>query len=849
LAGQIGRALTGVLYVLDEPTIGLHPSDNSRLLTALTKLRDLGNTIVMVEHDREVLRAADRLYDFGPGAGRFGGTITAQGSTKEIEKSESSLTGKFLSGREAIVIPAQRRMKRKSNLGQATDTKPTSKRKSAKSADVSSINAISTDGAVGLVDLYEPSPGGGWLELIGARHHNLRNVDLRIPLGTFVAVTGVSGSGKSSLIDDTLARAIARKLNRASTDPGPYDELLGLKHLSKLIVVDQQPLGTTPASNPATYTGVFEHIRELFSKMADSKIRGYSATRFSFNRTGGRCEACEGNGQKLIEMHFLPDVWVECDVCRGQRYNAETLAVKYRGKSISDVLSMSIGQALELFDNIPKIRGPLAVLAAIGLDYLTLGQPAPTLSGGEAQRVKLAAELARPQAGKTLYLLDEPTTGLHFDDIRKLLKILNSLVDAGNTVVVIEHNLDVIKTADWIIDLGPHAGSEGGWIVAEGTPEAVVQASQRRGKTTSDRDMLKTESSAASQRSLTAECLAAVLADGNRGDRETFDTSTAFAKRAVDLDPSHVGKDTKMPWEADGRKWHTVEGLANNGRQRRWKGEVLSQLVDDLEATDKFSPTIWNERSTVEIAAKSKAVGWFLHAYTGDEWLLSLKFRVPKKTFEEGALAGELDLTDVNDLDDIPVYNRQPRVRIRPSANGPFEDVTIAILDSKEVETTAFKRFFNAAKKAFIDRSHPKKLNLDDLTPWKQLGRKWHTMRKGFLQGTVQWHPAVLEELIVLLEAMLPDASIDWTQKVVVNYTTGGKPIANLVTKRPPGLDFVVFVPSGSVQLGELSSIDAASEISPYKNGLDGVSFRFTKTSQVKSNALKQFLSKTWKTE
>jgi len=487
LAGQIGRALTGVLYVLDEPTIGLHPSDNGRLLTALVKLRDLGNTIVMVEHDREVLQAADRLYDFGPGAGRFGGTITDQGMPREIQKSELSLTGKYLSGREEIVIPNQRRMQRLRVHDDLEVIKPATKK-------VNSITPVIIPGIGQVADIidyhplllkrepdsYQTPPGGGWLELLGARQHNLRNVDLHIPLGTLTAVTGVSGSGKSSLIDDTLARAISQKLNRATAQPGPYDELNGLQFLSKIIVVDQQPLGTTPASNPATYTGVFEHIRELFSRMPEAKVRGFSATRFSFNRAGGRCEACEGNGQKLIEMHFLPDIWVECDTCQGKRYNAETLSVTYRGQSIADVLAMSIGQALELFDNIPKIRGPLSVLAAIGLDYLTLGQPAPTLSGGEAQRVKLAAELARPQSGKTLYLLDEPTTGLHFDDIRKLLKILNGLVDAGNTVVVIEHNLDVIKTVDWIIDLGPQAGAEGGWIVAEGTPEDVSQVAMNR---------------------------------------------------------------------------------------------------------------------------------------------------------------------------------------------------------------------------------------------------------------------------------------------------------------------------------------------------------------------------------
>ena len=832
LAGQIGRALTGVLYVLDEPTIGLHPSDNGRLLSALKKLRDLGNTVVMVEHDREVLEAADRLYDFGPGAGRFGGTITAQGTPREMHKSELSLTGKFLSGREEIVIPNVRRM------AVAAERAVKKRPKQLLPADDEPM-------------LPEPvvTPGGGWLELLGARQHNLRNVDLRIPLGTFTAITGVSGSGKSSLIDDTLARAIARKLHRLSTQPGPYEELLGLQYLSKLIVVDQQPLGTTPASNPATYTGVFEYIRELFSRLPEAKIRGYNPARFSFNRAGGRCETCEGNGQKLIEMHFLPDVWVECDVCHGQRYNAETLAVKYRGQSISDVLRMSIGQALELFDNIPKIRGPLAVLAAIGLDYLTLGQSAPTLSGGEAQRVKLAAELSKPQSGKTLYLLDEPTTGLHFEDIRKLLKILNSLVDAGNTVVVIEHNLDVIKTADWVIDVGPQAGAEGGWIVAQGTPEEVAEYGLRHkpAKKPSAKGSKSSTSTGHSlepqHRSLTGEILAEVLAEGRRGDRDSFDAEAVRKKKEGDLDPTKIGEDARMPWQVDGHKWHTQTGLANNGKPRRWSGAMLETVIEKLEQSGEFAEPNWAERSTVEVAGKSKSSGWFLHAYTGDEWLLSLKFRVGRNTFDELELSRQLNLTDVNDLDDIPVYNRQPRVRIRPAANGPFEDVTVVLLKPSDMETPGFEKFFAAAQKSFLERTSPQSLDLEDLTPWKKLGRKWHLMRKGFLAGTIEWDVAVLEETCRLLDELLPEAKVDWTNKVVVNYTVGKASIINLVTKRPTGVDLNLFVPSGAVQLGQVSSFGVDPEISPHRGGQEIVRLRFTQVDQVRNAALKAFLA------
>ena len=849
LAGQIGRALTGVLYVLDEPTIGLHPSDNGRLLSALVQLRDLGNTVVMVEHDREVLMAADRLYDFGPRAGRFGGTVTAQGTPREVNKSELSLTGKFLSGREEIKIPAQRRMRQKASESETVLPKPAAK-KTKKKTEEKVVAPAPTDLLVpvttsSLVDAYHNPPGGGWLELLGARQNNLRNVDLRIPLGTLTAVTGVSGSGKSSLIDDTLARAIARKLNRATAQPGPYDELNGLQFLSKIIVVDQQPLGTTPASNPATYTGVFEHIRELFSQLPEAKVRGYSSTRFSFNRAGGRCEACEGNGQKLIEMHFLPDVWVECDTCRGKRYNAETLAVTYRGQSIADVLEMSIGQALELFNNIPKIRGPLSVLAAIGLDYLTLGQPAPTLSGGEAQRVKLAAELARPQSGKTLYLLDEPTTGLHFDDIRKLLKILNSLVDAGNTVVVIEHNLDVIKTVDWIVDIGPQAGAEGGWIVAEGTPEDVVQIANLRRDSDSSRN--QRDVGQVAHRSLTGEILGKVLAEGGRGDRETFDAEAARRKQSGDLDPSKIGADAKMPWEVDGLKWHTAGGLANNGRPRRWKGSILAELIETIEATAEFSPANWNERSTVEVAAKTKSFGWFLHAYTGDEWLLTLKFRVPKRIFVQETLAAELALKDVNDLDEIPVYNRQPRVRIRPSTNGPFEDVTISIVEPQDTQSAAFGRFLKKAIESFVSRANPESLNLEDLTPWKKLGRKWHLMRKGFLQGAIEWEPVVLEDLTALLDELMPGVDVDWTNKVVVHYTRGKTPAVSLVTKRPAALECVIYVAPGSVQLGQIASFGIAPEITAReKSGLDALRLRFQSRDQVNSASFRKFLREIW---
>jgi excinuclease ABC subunit A len=428
LATQIGSKLRGVLYVLDEPSIGLHPRDNRRLLQTLADLRDMGNTILVVEHDEETIRSADHVIDLGPGAGRDGGKVVVAGTLDEVRKHPDSLTGKYLSGELRIDYPRKRR---KGN--------------------------------------------GKRLVIKGARHNNLKNITVEFPLGLFICVTGVSGSGKSSLVDDILFRSLSRKLHQALADPGAHDEILGIEHLDKVIEIDQAPIGRTPRSNPATYTGLFAHIRELFSLLPESRIRGYKPGRFSFNVKGGRCEACQGDGLRRIEMNFLPDVHVLCETCQGKRYNQETLAVKYKGYSISDLLDMNISDALPLLENIPPIAQKLQTLNAVGLGYVQLGQSATTLSGGEAQRVKLSRELSRRATGRTLYILDEPTTGLHFHDVKKLLDILNSLADLGNTVVVIEHNLEVIKMADWVIDLGPEGGDRGGEVVAAGTPERIAK--------------------------------------------------------------------------------------------------------------------------------------------------------------------------------------------------------------------------------------------------------------------------------------------------------------------------------------------------------------------------------------
>ena len=428
LASQIGSGLTGVMYVLDEPSIGLHQRDNDRLIATLHHLRDLGNSVIVVEHDEDMIREADWVVDMGPGAGEHGGQVVAQGTPAQIEVDPNSLTGQYMSGIKTIAVPKRR--------------------------------ALDEDQK--------------WLELTGCRGNNLKSVQLRIPSGKFVCMTGVSGSGKSTLINDTLAVVVSRALHHAQTEPAPYDNLLGLEHFDKIISVDQSAIGRTPRSNPATYTGLFTPIRELFAGVPDARVRGYDPGRFSFNVKGGRCEACQGDGVVKVEMHFLPDMYVPCDVCSGKRYNRETLEIRYRGRNICEVLELTVEQALGYFEAVPVIARKLQTLMDVGLSYLRLGQSATTLSGGEAQRVKLSLELSKRSTGRTLYILDEPTTGLHFQDIALLLDVLNQLVEAGNTVVVIEHNLDVIKTADWVVDMGPEGGDGGGQIVAQGTPEEIA---------------------------------------------------------------------------------------------------------------------------------------------------------------------------------------------------------------------------------------------------------------------------------------------------------------------------------------------------------------------------------------
>ena len=639
LASQIGSGLTGVLYVLDEPTIGLHPRDNARLLGALKRLHDLGNTLVLVEHDREVIEAADHLVDFGPGSGDLGGSITGAGSPTEVKALDSSMTGRYLSGRSSIPVPTNRR------------------------------------------PVIEGSPA---LVVRNARHHNLKNLDATFPIGVVTVVTGVSGSGKSSLVEDILYKAASKKLHRAQATPGAHDDIEGFQHVDKVISVDQTPLGGTPTSTPATYTGAFDLIRELFARMPEAKVRGYSPRRFSFNQKGGRCEACEGAGQKRIEMHFLPDVWVTCDACHGRRFTPETLAVTFRGKTIADVLDMKVDAALDLFASVPKIRKVMQTLHDVGLGYLPLGQSAPTLSGGEAQRVKLATELARPDTGRTLYILDEPTTGLHLDDTKKLLAVVHRLADLGNTIVIIEHNLEVIKTADWLIDIGPEAGNDGGEIVAAGPPETIAKA---RG-------------------SLTGKILGPILAAGPHEARTKFDPKKAAAKLldAAKLRATSDESAAQTPWETDGRTWHTKTRVSRSGNPPRWDGEILGVVVDRITALGEFNPPDWSQQYVVKVATgtgpKERP---FLRASTGHEWIVTLRFSVRRAAFKQSALERSLALKPFPDLP-TPVLSDAPRVQVI-DGTGPTQEVVITCHSLADVATKAFDDFLRRAVDSFLGRT------------------------------------------------------------------------------------------------------------------------------------------------
>ncbi|RMF45091.1 MAG: excinuclease ABC subunit UvrA [Planctomycetota bacterium] len=754
LSSQLGSGLCGVLYVLDEPTIGLHPRDNARLIGALQNLRDLGNTLIVVEHDRDVIESSDRVYDFGPAAGRFGGELVAQGTPKQLARRRNSPTGAFLSDKQKIPVPKNRRC--------------------------------------------EPR---GEIVVRGARAHNLQDIDVAVPLGRLTVVTGPSGSGKSTFVHDVLRPALTKRKNQSEPLRPVWKAVEGAALIDKVICVDQSPIGSNPSSTPATYTGVYDLIRQLYSQLPAARTMGYTPRQFSFNVPGGRCEKCEGNGHLRVEMHFLPDVWVQCDSCQGRRFTEEVLDIKYHGYSIHDILQMQIGQAYEVFENIPKIRRILQTLVDVGLEYVALGQSAPTLSGGEAQRVKLAAELARPDTGKTLYLLDEPTTGLHFRDVEKLLEVLHRLVDMGNSVVVIEHNLDIIKSADWVIDMGPEAGREGGQVVFAGTPEELVayardacRASRRKGKAKAPSPL----------RSYTGEALAPLLENAEFAERPTFDADAEAAPREDDVSLASIGKNIKPPWEVDGQSWHCRDSVDRSGGPIRWDRQILVKVIERIEAIGGFAPTNWNHRSIVEVTGPVKSRGWFLHAITAEPWLLKLKFRVPRTHFKKIELLCVVDLPTLNQLDEVELYGNQPRAKAR--ANGPWLEFEIQPYKLEEIDTPQFWTWLERAGRAFLGRPDPEAepappaSDPKEHTPWKVLKQRWHALRKGFPPNSeVVWPPELLSVMIQTVHRTAPGGRWRWDHPTRATYTLPGskQPWLTLLTKRAEALIAEVRGPAG----------------------------------------------------
>ncbi len=825
LASQLGSGLCGVLYVLDEPTVGLHPRDNRRLLKALHRLRDLGNTLLVVEHDREVIAAADEVLDFGPRAGTEGGQIVAQGTPAELPRKRDSVTGPYLNGKKSIPIPTNRRPVLAADFKAGLKPRAAGKTPRATPAKADRSAKATSDAPVIAVDS---------LKIIRASHHNLKNVNVEIPLHVLTAVTGPSGCGKSSLVNDVLYQALAHRLHRATTTPGAHERIEGVQHINKVIRVDQTPLGNSPTSTPATYTGVFDLIRELFAQLPMAKVRGFSARRFSFNVPGGRCEDCEGNGQKRIEMHFLPDVWVQCEACEGRRYNEETLAVQFHGNSINDVLEMTCGQAVKLFNEIAAIRRILQTLCDVGLDYVRLGQSAPTLSGGEAQRVKLAAELARPDTGRTLYLLDEPTTGLHFEDLAKLLEVLHRLVDLGNSVVLIEHNLDVIKNADWVIDLGPEAGADGGQVIAVGTPEMIAEYATKAASAAGRKQNLL--------RSYTGEYLAEFLERDKRAPRKIQKPAPEPIPAKIEI--RRLAGKVAMPWESNGRNWHTKDRVGRDGKPAQWDGEILSRVVDYIAEHSEFADADWSQRSVVEITANNKSLGWFFHAITGESWLLKMKFRVRRGTFNRDELQEQLPLKTLNELEDVPRYGNQPRVKVQQ--RGPFQEIEIHANTLSEIDTPNFWKFLETAIAGFQLRLDRVDSNLDEHMPWTKLGEKWHYLRKGFPPGQeILWDVKRLEELIVVLRKIVPQGTWNWNNKQIAHLSIPEQrePWVNIQTKKCDALWVHLIGPKNSATLGRIADFAVDPLIAPLGTNREAVRLKIQTLKQLKNPELLQFLS------
>jgi excinuclease ABC subunit A len=680
-------------------------------------------------------------------------------------------------------------------------------------------------------------PEVSWLVIRDAKEHNLKGINISFPIGAFSVVTGVSGSGKSSLVHDVIWKSLAKVLNRNTSESlAKVKSISGIEYLNKVISVNQQPIGQTPTSNPATYTGIFDLIRELFAKLPDSKLRGYSARRFSFNVPDGRCEKCEGAGQIKIEMHFLPDVWITCDACNGKRYDRQTLDVKYHGYSIADVLEMTCADAIKLFENVPRIRKTLQLLCDVGLDYLSLGQSAPTLSGGESQRIKLASELTRPDTGRTLYLLDEPTTGLHFDDMNKLLHVIHRLVDIGNTVIVIEHNLDIIKNADWIVDLGPEAGDNGGYLLFEGTPEELINSGIK---------------------SHTADALKPILQNGLYQERMTFDSASLDDLHNDNVSDKELGIDNKMPWEKNGMKWHTQDCLCRKGTPVKWDGKILSEIVNRIELSGQLASTDWNHKAVVEICSEKKSLGWFMRAITNDEWILRIKFKTGSGTFKRDSLIASLALRPFSEIDSIPIYNAEPRVKVQRNTI-QWQEIELQLHSFEEIDRPQFYDFLDVAIQGLSRFTKPSEKKPADLMPWNVLGEKWHFIQRGLIGGDkLIWDTSMLTEIFNLLRETSQDIKIIWTNKSFVQFFCENRknnlsnkltddlqklPFATVHTKQVEFIQLDLYVEKNSITSEKIEKLEFENqEIESHKD-YDIVKLNFKKENDIKKSALLKLL-------
>ena len=688
-----------------------------------------------------------------------------------------------------------------------------------------------------------PKWNPGWLIVQGARKHNLKSITAPFPLSAFTVVTGVSGSGKSSLVQDVLYPSVVRELNRSVTPNRTCDGIMGCEQLNSVVQVDQSPIGQTATSNPATYTGLFDLIRNLYAQLPESKIRGFTPRQFSFNVPGGRCEKCEGAGMIKVEMHFLADVWIVCDACGGKRYNPETLKVKYLGKSISEILETTCGDALELFHQSRSISRILRTLCDVGLDYLPLGQSATTLSGGEAQRVKLAAELSRVDSGRTLYILDEPTTGLHFEDVRKLLDVLHRLVDLGNTVVVVEHNLDVVKNADWILEIGPEAGLDGGNLVFAGTPEQLLEYTAKR---SSSPDLERVMA-----RSYTGEALFPLFENGVFYERPTLDVQKYWksikeeeTKLSEESISPPISEATLAPWEIDGRRWHTELRLTSSGAVCHWDSRILSSVVDHLTSSFDSLSDDWGARTFVEVVAKENRDTWFLRATTTDEWLLELRFRTQKRSFNRDLLTRKLALRTLNDMEEIPLFGTQPRVRVETV--GSWQEIEIKAFSFGEIDVPEFWNFVDLAARNFIDQVSVDYEDKQDLTPWKSKGRDWHFSPLGFYgdSSNRKWSFELLERVIDIVAGADSDTKVDWRQKINVLFNDGksGACWAQVFTKNVDFICVQVIVAKKSILPESASSLGYEPEYDASDPNADSFFIRYRSEEDFDGPALQRFL-------